>query len=185
MQTHVVPNDALLNIQPISIIIILPLIQGQLYPFFNRRKIAFQVISRITVGFLVAALAMAYAALVQHLIYKTGPCYDLPLECAANVGPNEINAWIQSPVYILLAVSSIFMTVAGLEFAYTLAPASMKSLIQAIYVLSGAVGAALGIAISPAAHNPNLVIIYACIAGGMLFTTIVFWKLYAKHNHRT
>ena len=50
----------------------------------RKAKIGFPPINRIVTGFWVASLAMAYAAVIQYYIYKSGPCYDHPL-CDASM----------------------------------------------------------------------------------------------------
>lgn len=121
----------------------------------------FRPISRITTGFFLASLSMAYAAIVQHLIYTKPPCYTFPKKCpASNDGllGNNIHVAIQTPAYLFIGLSEIFTSITGLEYAYTKAPASMKSFVTALFLLTTALGAALGIAISPTAKNPKLVV---------------------------
>lgn len=83
MQGHGIPNDLMQNFDPIAIIVFVPILDRFVYPLMRKAHINFPPINRITLGFWVASLAMAYAAIVQHLIYRAGPCYDAPL-CAAS-----------------------------------------------------------------------------------------------------
>jgi POT family proton-dependent oligopeptide transporter len=53
----------------LTIIVFIPIFNALLYPALQRCGIPFRPIARITVGFILAALAMLYAAGVQHLIY--------------------------------------------------------------------------------------------------------------------
>lgn len=106
---------------------------------------------------------MAYAAITQHLIYAAGPCYDAPLACpAANeTTPNSIHVAVQTPAYFLIALSEIFASITGLEYAFTKAPPSMKSFVMSIFLLQTAFGSALGIALAPTATDPKLVWMYS------------------------
>lgn len=102
---------------------------------------------------------MAYAAIVQYLIYRSPPCYNRPLECPASDGgklPNKVHVAVQTPAYALIGLSEIFASITGLEYAYTKAPLSMKSFVTAMFLLTNAFGAALGIALSPTAKDPKL-----------------------------
>lgn len=118
-------------------------------------------ISRITTGFFLASIAMIYAAVLQHIIYTKPPCFLYPKKCpASNDGElgNKIHVAIQTPAYLFIGLSEIFSSVTGLEYAYTKAPASMKSFVTSLFLLTTALGAALGMAISPVAKNPKLVV---------------------------
>jgi POT family proton-dependent oligopeptide transporter len=68
-ELHGIPNDVLGNIDALTIIIFIPVLNVWLYPMLQRNGIPFRPIARITVGFIIAGLAMVYAAGVQHLIY--------------------------------------------------------------------------------------------------------------------
>jgi proton-dependent oligopeptide transporter, POT family len=52
-------------------------------------------------GFTIASLAMVYAAIVQHLIYSAGPCYEHPLCDASEIDGvaqgNNVHIAIQTP----------------------------------------------------------------------------------------
>lgn len=137
MQLHGIPNDIMSNIDPLTIIVFIPICDRILYPFLhNNLGIAFKPITRISVGFMFGAAGMAYAAAVQKKIYNTAPCFDRPGACPAGLSedgktyrPNEVHVAIQTPAFLLIGMSEIFAAVTGSEFAFTKAPASMKVLI--------------------------------------------------------
>ncbi|KAF2792805.1 hypothetical protein K505DRAFT_245859, partial [Melanomma pulvis-pyrius CBS 109.77] len=199
MEPHNIPNDIMPAMNQVACIIFGPLIQSVLYPFLHRRKIFFKPIARITVGFGFVALSMLYATLVQQLIYTTGPCYKNPRDCPAawSAGkdllgtqlsevafrnPNHVNIWIQTPVYILIAIGEIFAYVTGLEYAYDNSPKGMKAIVQAISLLLAGVGSSCAMALSPIARDPYLVLFYACLACAMVATTIIFWFVFHKYD---
>ena len=174
METHGLPNDIMYNLNPISVMVILPLIQGWLYPFLNKRKIAFTKQQRIAVGLFFAAIAMGYSAGVQQLIYSAGPCFSHPLKCLSGNIPNEVNVGVQTPTYVFLGVAEILAIVAGTELAYTKAPANMKSIVQAIFMFFSALGSVLGVGVSFAAYDPNMVIVYSSVAALLVLSTVAF-----------
>lgn len=203
MELHGIPNDIMQNIDPLTIIIFIPICDRLVYPLLRRWGIPFRPITRITMGFVFAALSMAYAAIVQHLIYNAGPCYKFPLACDASQGgiiPNRVHVAVQTPAYLLIGLSEIFASITGLEYAFTKAPASMKSFVMSMFLLTSAFGSALGIALSPTAKDPKyvpkiptsiellannstrLVTMYASLAGVTLIVAAIFWLLFKKYN---
>lgn len=185
METHKIPNDLMQNIDPIALIIFIPIFERIVYPAMRKMGIAFKPVTRITWGFYFAALSMAYSAIVQHLIYRAGPCYDAPLACPASMDgtiPNAVHVAVQTPAYVLVAFSEIFASITGLEYAYTKSPPSMKSFIMSIFLLMNAFGAAIGIALSPTAVDPKLVWSYTGLAVAVLIAGGLFWLLFKHYN---
>lgn len=174
METHGLPNDIMFNLNPISVIVLLPFFQGWLYPFLAKRNINFTPQHKIAVGLLCAAMAMGYATGVQHLVYSTGPCYDRPLTCLSGNVPNKVNIGVQTPTYIFLAAGEILAIVSGTELAYLKAPNNMKAIVQAIFQLFSAMGGVLGVGVSFAAEDPNMVYVYGSITGLLVATAIAF-----------
>ena len=185
MNTYGVPNDIWMNLNPISVIVFLPLVQKLLYPFLRKCNVRFGSISRITTGLVLEAAALGYAAIVQRLIYDSPPCYSAPLKCPASpdgIKPNDISVLVQVPVYLIDGIAEIFFDVTSQEYAYTHAPSSMKSLIQAILVLTSALGAALGIALSPFYTNPQILWLYTGLAAVMFATAVVFYICFRRYD---
>jgi proton-dependent oligopeptide transporter, POT family len=185
MQLHGIPNDIMQNIDPITIIIFIPIMDRIVYPAFRKKGIAFKPITRITFGFFFAAAAMVYAAIVQHLIYISPPCYDTPLACdASNKGKehNHVHVAVQTPAYLFIGISEIFASITGLEYAYTKAPATMKSFVMSMFLLTNAFGSALGIALSPVAVDPKLLWMYTGLAVATVIAGVIFWVLFSRYN---
>lgn len=177
------PNDLLPALNQVGCIVMGPLIQMGLYPFLHRRRIYVGPIMRITIGFGFMALAMLYATIVQHDIYKSASCYSKHVECSNSTpGQNAPNVWIQAPVYLLISTGEIFSFVTGLEYAYDHSPKDMKVIVQAISMLVGGIGSAIALALTPVAHDPNLVIFYASLAIAMAVTTFAFWLVFRNYD---
>lgn len=62
-----------------------------------------------------------------------------------------------------------------MEFAYTHAPKSMKSMVSALQLLSNCVAALIGLAISPAVVDPNLTYVYAGVACAAFVAGILYY----------
>ncbi|KAJ2363840.1 peptide transporter ptr2, partial [Coemansia sp. RSA 2607] len=182
MNTGSVPNDIMQNIDPLCIIILIPVFDWLIYPGFRRCGMELRPVARITIGFLVAALSMAYAAIIQHVIYTKGPYYKNAGD--EGYGFNDISAGIQIPAYILMAISEIFASVTGLEYAYKRAPESMKSIIMSIFLLTNAGGSILAFAFNPISSNPHMVENYAIVSGLMGAFAILFVICFRHYDQR-
>ncbi|PGH04318.1 hypothetical protein AJ80_08541 [Polytolypa hystricis UAMH7299] len=163
MTLNGVPNEIVNNLNPLTLIIAIPLMDRFVYP--GLRKIGFNPtpLRRITAGFFLAAFGMVSAAVVQHYIYKTGPCGKMANDCAREGLHSPINVWIQSVSYILGGISEIFASVTSLEYAFTKAPANMRSLVQAVALFMNAFSAALGQALVSLSEDPLLVWNYTTV----------------------
>ncbi|KIW05497.1 uncharacterized protein PV09_03380 [Verruconis gallopava] len=188
MELHGIPNDIMQNIDAFSILIFIPICDRLLYPGLRKVGIQFKPITRIAWGFLIVTLGMLYAVFVQKAIYNAGPCFDHPLKCEAaklpdgKVEHNHVHVAVQTPAYILIALGEIFASITGLEYAYTKAPASMKSFIMAMYLLTSAGGALLGALIAPLAKDPNLPNFYLGLTVLSGITGVIFWMKFKKYN---
>jgi POT family proton-dependent oligopeptide transporter len=184
MTLHGVPNDVVNNLDPFALILFIPICDQLLYPALRKAGIRFTAIRKITFGFLLAALAMVWSAVLQYYIYKTSPCGYNANSCTladGSINPTPLNVWIQTGAYVLIAFSEIFASITSLEYAYSKAPVSMRSLIQAISLFTNAISSAIAEALNPLSADPLLVWNYGVFAvlafvGGILFI-IQFWNL--------
>ena len=185
MQTHGVPNDLLVSVNSITVITVMPVMTHCVYPLLRRLELPFPPITRMAVGFLSESFSIGYAAGVQAWIYASGPCYRHPRNCPASPNgklPNNVNVAVQVPVYVLLGLGEVFAYPACYEYAYTKAPKTMKSMVQAVLSLAMAGAAVLGLALTPTSHDPEVLVMYASLAGVMMLTTVLFTLSFWKYN---
>lgn len=184
MTLNGVPNDVINNLDPFALIIFIPICDSFLYPTLRKMGFQFTAIKKIFVGFIFAAIAMIWSAVVQYYIYKTSPCgYDAN-SCYTDNGTviaAPLNVWIQTGAYVFIALSEIFASITSLEYAYSKAPRNMRSLIQAISLFTNAISAAIAEALNPLSSDPLLIWnygVFAVLAGlggfGFIFQ---FWSL--------
>lgn len=174
MTLHGTPNDLIQNLNPISIIVMIPIFDTLIYPFLRRRGINFSPIKRITAGFFVAGLAMVYASVLQSYIDKTSPCHGTefaPSECELDHGtdlarpnPSPLNVWIVSGPYILVGMAEIFASITSLEYAFTKAPSRMKSVVMSFSQLQTAVASAINFALTAVNTEPKFTWLYGSFA---------------------
>ncbi|CAR29353.1 hypothetical protein ZYGR_0AD00330 [Zygosaccharomyces rouxii] len=179
MQLHGLPNDFFQAIDSIALIVFIPICEYWLYPFI-RRYTPFKPITKIFFGFMWCSASMIWAAVLQHFIYKTGPCYDHPMDCPN--GPNNIHIGWQVPAYVLIAFSEIFASITGLEYAYSKAPTSMKSFIMSIFLLTNAFGSAIGCALSPVDTDPKYLWMFTGLAVASFISGCLFWLTFHHLN---
>jgi POT family proton-dependent oligopeptide transporter len=174
MQLGGVPNDILSNLDPIAIIIIVPIMDSIVYPFLRKRGIRFTPIKKITAGFILGSFAMVWAAVLQHYVYKTSGYYAEPHDDYKS----PITVWAVTGVYVLIAISEIFASVTTLEYAFTKAPKNMRSLVQSVQLFTTAFSAALAQAFTPLTADPHLVWNYGSVAIISFATGIMFHFAY-------
>ena len=110
-------------VNPILILTFIPLFTFVIYPAVNR-VFKLTPLRKIGIGFLLMVGTFALSALIQSWI---------------DSGNRPSIGW-QFAAYGLITASEIMVSIVGLEFAYTQAPKSMKSMIMSLYLLSVFVG---------------------------------------------
>jgi proton-dependent oligopeptide transporter, POT family len=173
MTTHGIPNDVLSNLDPLALIIFIPIFDLFIYPALRRAGIRFTALKKITIGFFTGAAAMAWAAIVQHRVYQTSPCGYQAATCKEGVSP--LSVWTQSGAFLLIALSEIFASITGLEYAFTKAPKNMRSLVMSVFMFTGALSGALGEAFVPLAADPLLVWNYGVMCALAGISGVLFW----------
>lgn len=173
------PNDILQNIDPLVLIVFIPIFDKVIYPTLRRWKINFSSILRITCGFFCVSMAMAWAAIVQNQIYRTGPNYNFSTKPEPNAQKfNDIVVAWQIPTYFFIAISEIFASITGLEYAFTQAPASMKSIVMSLFLFTSAFGSILNFALVPVTVNPKLLWMYASLSIMSFTVGIIFYLVF-------
>lgn len=110
--------DQLQSLNPILVMLLIPLFSLWLYPQINR-FIEFTPLRRISVGFFIAVLSFIIPALVEGWI-------------AAGEKPS---IWWQALAYVPITAAEILISITCLEFSYTQSPPRLKSFIMSIYYL--------------------------------------------------
>lgn len=177
------PNDGIQVLNPVACVILGPIIQKLLYPTLARHHIPFGPLMRMAMAIFTMAATFAYAAGVQKMIYESGPCYDAPLACPAaqrfgqNPLPNKIKVWVQTPVYVILALSEILGFVTLSEYSYSKAPKDMRTVVQSMRQLSAGIGSAIGVALGPVSQDPKVLWMYVGLAVSSGLAAPLFWAV--------
>ncbi|PHH77609.1 hypothetical protein CDD80_436 [Ophiocordyceps camponoti-rufipedis] len=181
MELHGVPNDIIQNLNPISILIIIPVFDHLLYPFLRKMGFAFTPIKRMTTGFIIAALSMVASAVMQYYIYQKSPCGWYANKTVVVDGaerqcpPAPINVWAQCLPYIFIGIAEVLANVTSYEYAFSKAPENMKSLVMSVNLFMSAISAAIGQAFTPLSGDPLLVWNYTVVAVIAFIGGVAFW----------
>ncbi|KAH3682448.1 hypothetical protein WICPIJ_006590 [Wickerhamomyces pijperi] len=176
MTTNGVPNDLINNINPLVIIVFIPILDYVIYPIMNRYGINFRPVYKVFTGFMLASLASVSGAIIQHYIYKTSPCGNYASNCDIGTGVSPISVWVECVLYALQAMSECFAMTAGYELAYTRAPVHMRGLVMALFLFTTSLSAALSEALTGALVDPHITWVFAgtAIAGAVFAFAFLF-----------
>ncbi len=106
------------------LLVFIPVFNYGIYPFFDRLGFKTTPMRRIGAGLMLTLLSFVIIAL---------------LETAISVGGSP-SVWWQILAYVILSAAEVLVSITGLEYAYTQAPASMKSTMSAIWLMTTAMG---------------------------------------------
>ena len=154
LKSHGLPNEVLTIIDPLGIIVFAPFFDRLPFPFLRRYKINVSPIQRITAAFFYGSAGMIWAAVLQYYIYQKSLCGHNSNVCDSST-PIDVGA--QPGIFVLIALGEVLRNTTILEYSYTRAPRSMRSLVQALALFMYAIAAALGQALVPLSDDPLLV----------------------------
>jgi POT family proton-dependent oligopeptide transporter len=120
------------SLNAIFVLTTIPIFAGLVYPALQRRGRKVAALKKMEVGMFVTVLSFLWVMGVQ---------------IALEAGLHPHVAW-QVPAYLFLSVGEVLVSVTALEFAYTQAPASMKSVIMSLWYVTIAAGSLLTAAVA-------------------------------------
>ncbi|RFU35192.1 hypothetical protein B7463_g1095, partial [Scytalidium lignicola] len=189
MKLNGLPNDILSNLDPFALVVLIPICDLLLYPFLRKLRINFSPIKKITFGFYTGSAAMIWAAVIQAYIYKKSICGNyaagilpgsLGGDGETSCPPVDINVWAQTGAYVLIAISEIFASITSLEYAFSKAPRNMRSMVQAVALMTSAISAAIGEAFVSLSTDPLLVWNYGAMAVLSFIGGTILWFQYRQ-----
>ena len=110
-------------VNPILIMLFVPLFDLVIYPFVGK-FVTITPLRKIGVGFFLTIFAFALTAFAEQMI-ESGAQVSILWQCAS---------------FGIITAAEVLVSVTALEFSYTQAPTSLKSLIMSIYLLSVTLG---------------------------------------------
>ncbi|ODN05974.1 Peptide transporter family 1 [Orchesella cincta] len=110
------------------ILALIPLFQRVIYPMLGKCGLLKKQLSRIFWGGIFAALAFLMSGFLE-----------IQLKDSTAENSNVHIIW-QLPQLVAMVIAEIMFQISGMEFSYSAAPDSMKSLMQAVWLLTSAFG---------------------------------------------
>jgi POT family proton-dependent oligopeptide transporter len=120
-------------VNPALIMLLIPFTTGVVYPAFKRLGWELTLLRRMPIGMALGATSFVIAGLL-----------NIPVAAG-----EKLSVLWQILPYLVLTVSEVLVSISGLEFAYTQAPLTMKSVIQSFWKLTVA-AANLAVALASA-----------------------------------
>jgi len=157
--------DQVPTLNPLFVIILIPLFDRILFPFLRRKGLNITSLRKMTLGMILTSIAFAVAGFVQMVLDR-----------------GQISVAWQTFQFLILTVGELLVSVSGLEFAYTQAPASMKSVMTAIWLLTVSAGNAIVVVIAEL-QLFDLAIEFFFYSGLMLVFTILFFFLVRTYKY--
>lgn len=101
----------------------------------------------------------------------------------ADVNPNVIHLMWLLPQYIVMSVAEVMFSVTGLEFAFTQAPVSMKSVLTSAWLLTVAFGNLIVVLITEIRFFSSQASEFFLFAGLMLVVMVLFIWLAVRYTY--
>ncbi|CRK94796.1 CLUMA_CG008290, isoform A [Clunio marinus] len=152
--------DQFKAVGPILLLIQIPVWQKIVLPFMERKGFHLSSLESVSIGGLCAAFSFVWAGFLQHRIAMDPE--DLP------------SILWQFPMFFLLMMGEVLISVPGLKFCYTHAPTSMKSVLTAVWFINNAMGNLLVVIITELQLIENKSLEYFFYAFLMFIATILF-----------
>jgi POT family proton-dependent oligopeptide transporter len=117
-------GETMQSVNPIYVMLIIPIFIAWVYPAFARAGVAPTPLRRMGTGMVLAALAFLLSAWLQRRIE----------------GGEKLSVLWQLLPYGVMTAGEVLISATGLEFAFSVAPARLKSTIMSFWLLGVAIG---------------------------------------------
>jgi POT family proton-dependent oligopeptide transporter len=152
------------TINALFILVLIPTFTFGIYPFLQNNGIKTTALRKFGWGLALTALTFAFSAWIQH---------QLDSGIRLNIG------W-QLFAYLMITVAEILVSITGLEYSFSKAPASMKSTIMSIFFFTVFLGNMLVVLINQSIQQKGFFSqfqgtdYFLLFAGIMLINTILY-----------
>lgn len=162
--------DQIQFLNPFLILLLIPIFNYAIYPLLSKCGLDHALL-KLTMGGFLAAFSFFIAAIVQWQV--------------ENTPDKTVHMLWQVPQYIVLTMGEVMFSVTGLSFCYDQAPQSMKSVVQAIWLLTVAIGNAIVAVIAESDIFDSFVYEFILFGGLMILDMLIFISLAYRYHKNT
>lgn len=162
--SYPINTETMQNANSLFVMLLIPIFSFLLYPALNKTRLFKATpLRRMTTGMILSAAAFVICGLLQHAV-----------DAAAVAGAPKLSVfWMLIP-YFVLTSGEVLFSATGLEFAFSQAPAAMRSTITSLWNLTTALGNFLVVLVVVVASDLSAATRFYFFAGLMLAVAVVF-----------
>ena len=169
-----VNTETMQNINSLFVMALIPVLSFFIYPALNRtRFFKTTPLRRMTLGMLLTAASFVICALLQNSV-----------DASLAAGTPTISVWWMALPYFVLTLGEVLFSATGLEFAFSQAPASMRSTITSLWNLTTTAGNFLVVLVVALARDFTAAERFYFFAALMAAVAVVFgiFSLFYKYK---
>ena len=167
-------TETMQNINSLFVMALIPVLSFFIYPALNRtRFFKTTPLRRMTLGMLLTAASFVICALLQNSV-----------DASLAAGTPTISVWWMALPYFVLTLGEVLFSATGLEFAFSQAPASMRSTITSLWNLTTTAGNFLVVLVVALARDFTAAERFYFFAALMAAVAVVFgiFSLFYKYK---